>query len=295
MAQQRFRFRLRAAEVPAAEALLELAGAEALSLCDAGDTPVLEPPVGETPLWPEVELSALFAADADLEPLAATLRGVLAGGADIDIARLEDEDWQRGGSQRIEPRRFGRLWLTSADAADRSRGTRQLRLHMGLAFGTGRHPTTALCLQWLGENPPLDRRVLDYGCGSGVLALAAHTLGAAHCWAVDNDPQALTATAENARLNGIEQALWIGPPEALFDIEVEIVMANILAGPLERLAKRFADCLVPGGTVVLSGILAAQRDRVEAAYAPGFRDFDCETLGDWIRLVGTRRDQEPAP
>ena len=289
MAWQTFRLRLGAAAVPAAEALLELAGAEALTLSDAADTAVFEPAVGETPLWPEVELSGLFRADADLGPLAQTLGEVLADGAVIEIGRIQDEDWQRGAGQAVRPRRFGRLWLTSADAPARSRGESQLRLHMGLAFGTGRHPTTALCLQWLGAHPPRGLRVLDYGCGSGVLALAALTLGAAHCWAVDNDPQALAATAGNAELNDSERTLWIGPPDALPDVEVEIVMANILAGPLEELSGTFADCLAPGGTVVLSGILAAQRDRVEASYSPYFRDFACDTSGEWIRLVGTRR------
>ncbi len=289
MAWQRLRLRLGADAVPATEALLELAGAEAVSLADAADTAILEPAVGETPLWPEVELSALFRADADLQRLAQTLREVLAGEAGIEISRIEDEDWQRGARQRVKPRRFGRLWLTSADEPARSRGATHLRLHMGLAFGTGRHPTTALCLQWLGAHPPRGRRVLDHGCGSGVLALAALTLGAARCWATDNDPQALTATAGNARLNDLERALWIGAPDALPDIEVEIVMANVLAGPLEALAGRFADCLMPAGTVVLSGILATQRDRVEARYAPYFRDFGCIAHGEWIRLVGTRR------
>ena len=289
MAWQRFRLRLKAADIPAAEALLELAGAQALSLRDAAGTAMLEPASGETPLWPEVELSGLFSTDADLHVLAEMLRGVPTSGARIDIDRLEDEDWQQGARQHVEPRNFGQLWLTSAEEPDCSRGAHQLRLHMGLAFGTGRHPTTALCLQWLGEHPPRDRRMLDYGCGSGILALAALKLGAVRCWAVDNELQALTATADNARLNGVERELWIGPPDALPEIEVEIVAANILAGPLERLAGRFADCLVPEGRVVLSGILAGQRQRVEACYSPYFRDFGCVTCGDWILLVGTRR------
>lgn len=289
MAWQRFRLRLGADSVPAAEALLELAGAEALALSDAADAAIYEPAAGETPLWPIVELSALFPGDADLRPLGQTLQEVLASAAEIEISGIEDEDWERAAGQYVKPRRFGPLWLTSADEPARSRGAEQLRLYMGLAFGTGRHPTTALCLQWLGADPPRGRRVLDYGCGSGVLALAALTLGAARCWAVDNDPQALTATAGNAELNGLEQELWLGPPDALPDIEVEVVTANILAGPLEELAGTFADCLVPGGTVVLSGILATQRERLEASYAPYFRDFECETLGEWIRLVGTRR------
>ncbi|WP_428100082.1 50S ribosomal protein L11 methyltransferase [Candidatus Rariloculus sp.] len=289
MAWQRFRLRLKAADIPAAEVLLKLAGAQALSLRDTAGAAVHEPASGETPLWPKVELSGLFSTDADLHVLAEMLRGVPISGAGIDIDRLEDEDWQHGARQHIEPRRFGELWLTSADEPDRSLGAHQLRLHMGLAFGTGRHPTTALCLQWLGEHPPRDRKILDYGCGSGVLALAALKLGAARCWAVDNEPLALTATADNARLNGVERELWVGPPDALPDIEVEIVAANILAAPLEGLAGRFADCLVPEGRVVLSGILAAQRERVEACYSPYFRDFSCVACGEWIRLVGTRR------
>jgi ribosomal protein L11 methyltransferase len=203
------------AEAECAEALLTLAGALALAFDDAGDDPVLEPLPGSTPLWPTVNIRALFPATLDLLPLCRVLQSSLSLRAPIAVQTLAD-DW-RSAPKEITPRPVGRrLWIAPAgSAAAPPSGRVGIRLNMGLAFGTGAHPTTALCLEWLDANVVPGATLLDYGCGSGVLAVAALALGAHRAWAVDNDPQALAATADNARLNGVEEKLWIGPPEAL--------------------------------------------------------------------------------
>jgi ribosomal protein L11 methyltransferase len=281
---------LAAASVPGAEALLELAGAESIALEDAGDEPVLEPPPETTPLWPTVKLRAVFAANAELDPVAALLRGAY-GASHVEIAALEDADWQSAIRQVFEARPFGRrLWLAPADDDAVPAGRIGLRLHMGLAFGTGEHPTTALCLDWLDANVTDGATILDYGCGSGVLAIAALALGASKAWATDNDPQALEATRANGALNGASGAIVIVAPDAVPAVRVDIVAANILAGPLIALAPRLAAHVRPRGTIVLSGVLESQAAQVEAAYAPYFAEFSTARQLGWVRLAATRRD-----
>jgi ribosomal protein L11 methyltransferase len=204
---------LRAEDVPHAEALLRLAGAAALAAADAGDDPLLEPAPGALPLWPHVELRALFARSIDLDRLRALVEASVRTERASAIAVVNDEDWQAAWRERITALEFGSaLTILPADADFGSRGAACVKLHMGLAFGTGRHPTTALCLDWLARNPPRKDRVLDFGCGSGILALAALALGAQRAWAVDHDPQALAATRDNTGLNDRGESLWVGPP-----------------------------------------------------------------------------------
>jgi ribosomal protein L11 methyltransferase len=233
-------FTAASAEVPRAEALVELAGAEAISLHDAADDPVLEPEPATAPLWPTVIVRASFAGDADLSTLCDLLRRACAA-SDISVTVLEESAWERGLRQVVEARPIGRrLWL--APANDKAEPTDRIvvRLNMGLAFGTGAHPTTALCLDWLDAHLTSAVTVLDYGCGSGVLAIAALALGASHAWAVDNDPQALLATDANAALNRVNDRLFVGAPESLPAVTVDVLVANILAAPLIDLAPAFA-------------------------------------------------------
>jgi ribosomal protein L11 methyltransferase len=280
--------RVRAADVAHAEALLRLAGAAALAAGDAGDDALLEPAPGALPLWPHVELRALFAAGIDLDRLRALVEAAVPTEGPASIAAVEDEDWHAAWRERITALEFGSaLAIVPAEAA-RPRQTACVKLHMGLAFGTGRHPTTALCLDWLARNPPRAARVLDYGSGSGILALAALALGAQRAWAVDYDPQALIATKDNADLNDRGAALWVGPPERLPAVEVDLVLANIVAGTLMDLAPRFAACMRPGATVVLSGILPDQRAAVEAAYSRSFEGFEVATTEQWFRITAKR-------
>jgi ribosomal protein L11 methyltransferase len=281
-------FTVAAADVPKAEALVELAGADTISLEDAADDPVLEPEPATTPLWPRVSVRASFASDADLSPLCDLLRAACAAES-FTVKALRPSDWEGGFRQVVEARSIGRrLWLAPADDADAPTDRTAVRLHMGLAFGTGAHPTTALCLEWLDANLVSGATLIDYGCGSGVLAIAALALGASRAWAVDNDPQALLATNANAVLNRVSDRLFVGAPEAMPPVIVDVLVANILAGPLIELAPTFAARLEQGGTLVLSGVLERQAPRVAAAFAPDFGALEVDALEGWARLTGRR-------
>jgi ribosomal protein L11 methyltransferase len=278
------------AAVQRAEALLELAGASALSFDDAGDEPVLEPGPGETPLWPRVIVRALFPAEADLDGLCRVLRDLLPDGARPAVTRLTEAAWRAAAARRPRARAFGsRLWLSAADETCARPDLAHVRLHMGLAFGTGEHPTTSLCLDWLAEHLQPGCTVLDYGCGSGVLAIAALALGAREAVAIDNDPQALVATARNAALNGVEDRLLIAAPEEWQPDPVDVLLANILAGPLVDLAGRFARYCRPAAALVLSGALEPQVERVIRAYEPDFEDFSVTARGGWARIDARRK------
>ena len=278
-----------AADVPRAEALLTLAGTEAIALRDAADEPVFEPEPSTAPLWPRVTLHALFAMDVDVTPLRELLAATFPHAA-VSVATLPESAWQPGLEQTVKARPIGtRLWLAPADDERMPDDRLTVRIHMGLAFGTGEHPTTALCLDWLERHVSPRSTLLDYGCGTGVLALAALVLGASRAFAVDNDGQALTATRANAALNGVAERLVVAMPEALPDVKVDVLTANILAGPLVELAPTFAKLVRPGGWLVLSGILEAQAARVATAYAPHFSDFEQVARDGWVRLT-SRRD-----
>ena len=298
---------------PYEDALLE-AGASSITLEDEGDDPVLEPLPGTTPLWPRVRLKALFDGDADpeelLQILNAELSGALAGPlANASFETLADRAWEREWLKDFKPMRFGqRLWICPGGQqpdAEQLRGSPApvlIELDPGLAFGTGTHPTTALCLEWLDAAAVAGKRVIDYGCGSGILAIAAAKLGAAEVLAVDIDPQALLATHENAERNGVApliHARLVDAPaddsrDARVDIPLaDILLANILAGPLESLAPAFAARVRAGGRLVLSGILRNQAEAVASRYAPWFDIGPVALRDDWARLDGVRRPTPP--
>lgn len=280
---------LDATAVAAAEALLELAGAESIALADAGDDPVLEPAPETAPLWPHVTLRAVFPADAELDGVAALLQSACSA-RNVRVAELRDADWQNAIRQVFKARPFGdRIWLAPSDDTYVPAGRTGVRLHMGLAFGTGEHPTTALCLDWIDANVGAGATIVDYGCGSGVLAIAALALGASYAWATDNDPQAIEATRANAELNGVTDRLIIAAPEALPPVAVDVVAANILAGPLILLAPKLAAHVRPGGALVLSGVLTTQADAVTRAYEPYCTDFTRAVEQGWVRLAAVRR------
>jgi ribosomal protein L11 methyltransferase len=293
------------AQQPRYERALEDLGALAVTLADAhADAPdeqaIFEPGVGEQPLWGELVLTALFAEDTDALILLAALE---AFDEELDwtqarFRKVEDQDWERAWMDQYVPLRFGaRTWIVpwnselpedaqSADAAI-------VRLDPGLAFGSGTHPTTALCLQWLdalAADGVLQRqRVLDFGCGSGILALAALKLGAGHAVGVDNDPQALLATHDNAQRNDVADRLEVYLPADEPAAAYPIVVANILASALVALADTLAARVAPGGRLAMSGILAGQEDEVIARYARDFDELRAERLDDWMRVTGTRR------
>jgi ribosomal protein L11 methyltransferase len=279
--------RIAASELARAEALLRLAGAEAISISDAADTPLFEPEPGTTPLWPTLTLQALF--DESLDRSAIT--GLLASlGADGPLLAIVDDAVVEGAlRQVVEPLEIGpRLRLVAAgDPA--APDERSLVLSQGLAFGTGRHATTRLCLEWIAREMTAGWTVLDFGCGSGVLALAALKTGASRATAVDIEPQALDATRSNAALNGLDSRIRIGPPDALGPARFDVILANILAEPLIALAPGFAARQQPGARLVLSGILTAQVDRVAAAYANWYESFDRQEADGWALLTARRR------
>jgi len=274
--------------VPQTEELLEALGALSVTLEDEADHPVLEPDPGTTPLWPVVQVRGLFEAGADRERLLTELHGKL-GGVRSDRIRwreVGDRDWTRAWMERFRPMRFGRrLWIVpSGMAIPPDPEHVVLDLDPGLAFGTGTHPTTALCLEWLDAQPAITGTVVDYGCGSGVLGIAAALLGAERVIGVDTDPQALEAIAANAARNGVDDRVACQAPEYFAEAAADLVLANILAGPLVTLAPNLIACAKPGAPIVLSGILESQADEVAAAYEP-FCDRIATSLKDsWARL-----------
>jgi ribosomal protein L11 methyltransferase len=298
--------RCRESEQPRYETALDDVGALAVTLLDAdadtsNERAILEPGVGETPLWNDVLLSALFPGDADALVLLAALEA-FDPALDWSQARLrtvEDQDWERAWMDQYVPLQFGRrTWIVpwnqplpdGADAADAA----VVRLDPGLAFGSGTHPTTSLCLQWLDALADAgalrDARVLDFGCGSGILALAALKLGAAHAVGVDNDPQALLATRDNAGRNAVGGALEVFLPGEEPIARYPVVVANILATALDALAETLASRVAPGGRIALSGILEGQQAPLLERYGAWFDELRVACEGDWIRIDGRRRD-----
>lgn len=290
----------------AAGEALQAAGAEAVSYVGAGPEELLEPGPGEQPLWERIRLQALLPPDTDLKHLRSRLE-VLDASLE-DVAFVAPEDWQaRWRAHAVRGCFGGRLWLMPRDepfeppAPDPAQAPQPvhqqapvvLRLDPGLAFGSGSHPTTRLCLSALAGLPLDGLDVLDYGCGSGVLAVAAALLGARRVVAVDHDPQALTATRDNARFNGIDAPqLEVLAPDELVRPDAparqfHVVVANILANPLVQLAPRLTALTRPGGRLLLSGLLEAQRPQVMAAYPD--LTFDAPAReGDWVRIDGVR-------
>ena len=271
--------------------LLEL-GAVSVTFMDAEDQPIFEPDLGTTPLWSNTHLLALFEADTDADALLAHLR-LLRGGElpGHQVERIEDQDWERSWMDNFQPMRFGqRLWIVPSWHEAPEPEAVNLLLDPGLAFGTGTHPTTALCLEWLDGQDLRDCTVLDFGCGSGILAIAALLLGAPQAVGTDIDPQALEASRDNASRNGIDPARFpVYLPADLPQQEAEVVVANILAGPLVQLAPTITALVKPGGRLALSGILAEQAEEVRAAYADAF-DLDPTAEKDgWVRISGLRR------
>jgi ribosomal protein L11 methyltransferase len=274
-----------------AESACAALGALAVSLSDAGHQPLLEPGPGETPLWREVRLRALYPAEARPELLAATLAAVLGLPPEaISNEYVEDRVWEREWLVNFGPMRFGkRLWICPGGQSPPDAAAVVLELDPGLAFGTGTHPTTAMCLEWLDAGALAGSTVLDFGCGSGILALAALKLGASAATAFDIDPQALIATRENAAKNALTDRLAIAEHAGAIVGPYDLVLANILTEPLVSLAPAFGAFCRRGGTLLLSGLLQPQAAEVAAAYGPW---FDIETAArreDWAMLAGRRR------
>ena len=272
---------------------MEAVGAVSITWQDAEDDPILEPRPGEMRLWNNLVVTALYEDDTDLSALLLLLE---TRKADWNIASVvqetvEDQPWERAWMDSFQPMCFGkRLWIYPSWAEIPADDSVKLLLDPGLAFGTGTHPTTALCLEWLDGQEMAGKEVLDYGCGSGVLAIAALKLGAKHAECTDIDTQALQATLDNAERNSVSAAQFnTCYPEDLPQQTWDVVMANILAGPLVELAPNLLAACRTGGKLVLSGILAEQADAIANTYQPFLTDFAITQKDDWIRVTGIRR------
>jgi ribosomal protein L11 methyltransferase len=265
-------------------------GATSVTFVDAHDDPVLEPLPGEFRLWPTTRLKALFADIGDPNEIAHALGEALDIPPDsVQAERIEDRAWEREWLRDFHAMRFGqRLWICPHHEEVTEVGAVVVRMDPGLAFGTGTHPTTALCLEWLDRHIAHDERVIDFGCGSGVLAIAAVRLGAreAHCF--DIDPQALTATRENAEANDLQGRVFIYEAAAALPQGVDILVANILSGPLCELASTFASLVHGGGSIVLAGLLKHEAADVTQAYSAWFDIHPFEVREGWAGLAGKR-------
>lgn len=277
-----------------AEDCLFSAGAQTITLTDAADQPILEPGVNEVPLWNAVIVTGLFNDDDNQQTLLDLISVCLAG---IDYSCqaeiLQEQNWTRAWMDHYHAMQFGeRLWVCPLHLEPPEADAINLRLDPGLAFGTGTHPTTSLCLRWLDQNINTQENVLDYGCGSGILAIAACMLGAQHADGVDIDPQALLATHSNAEVNSVDEKIDSWLPEDYQkqhgDTRYDIVVANILSGPLAELAPMLADHTKTGGHIVLSGILREQAITVLEAYNDFFTMDDPVYEEDWTLLHGLK-------
>jgi len=265
-------------------------GAVSVTLQDGENQPLYEPPLNTTPLWKRTQVVGLFEGNIDSVELLNQLETVLIPLPPYRIEELEDKEWTRVWMDDFHPMQFGkRVWICPSWQAPPNPQAVNIFLDPGLAFGTGTHPTTALCLEWLDQQKDLVcKTLIDYGCGSGILAMTAVKLGAAQVWAVDNDPQALLATQENAIKNQLETAISPILPEQLPHQKVDGILANILATPLIELATTFATHLKVNAPLVLSGILTEQTDEIVAAYQSYFTITEIAVRDDWVRIVAQK-------
>ena len=292
MEWQQFVMKLESLDADLVEAALLSNGALSVTLTDAGDDPVLEPAPGETPLWDDTRVTALFDGNANLDGLGAKLQADLGVTSlpPCHVETLADRAWEREWLKDFQPMQFGeRLWVLPGDApAPGDPESVVVRLDPGLAFGTGTHATTALCLDWLASLDLNGETVYDVGCGSGILGIAALKLGAADVLGVDIDLQAITATRQNADRNGVADRLEASNDVTAPDRQFDVVLANILAGTLIDNAERIGSAVRVGGRLALSGILANQVADVRAAFCDRFEFDPPVTRDDWALLAGTR-------
>lgn len=259
---------------------LENMGAVSVSFQDAADQPLYEPALNTTPLWGNTQIIALFEENTDVKQLENQLQDY-----NYEIQILEDQEWTRVWMDDFHPMQFGkRIWICPSWSTHSDSSAINILLDPGLAFGTGTHATTALCLEYLDKQQDLSNKtVIDYGSGSGILAITAAKLGAKHVWAIDNDPQALIATEDNATKNQVNQIISCQLPEQPLP-QVDIILANILAKPLIELASTLTKYLKPNSTLILSGILKEQHKEIIAAYEPYMNVMQTLERENWILI-----------
>lgn len=292
MPWQQLKVRVTESGAALVETLLSELGAVSVTLQDGEDQPVFQIDPGTTPIWNNTEVVGLFEHDAPMDEIVAALqeRGQLDDDEPIIVEEVADADWERVCMQDFKPMRFGeRVWICPSWETPPEPDAINIMLDPGLAFGTGTHPTTALCLEWLDVHPIKDSIVIDYGCGSGILAIAAALLGARQVIAIDNDPQAIIASESNRELNRISPAqMSVHLPGVAGHPQADVLVANILSGPLEELTPVLAALVKPGGRIILSGVLSLQTQSLMDSYQEFFTMLVPVTREEWVRVEGIR-------
>jgi len=291
MAWLQITFTLHADRVDTLSAMLEKMGAASVTFQDAQDQPIYEPELNTTPLWQQTNVVALFEQAYNAEAIFNKLNSDFGDIPQHRIETIEDQDWTRAWMDEFQPMRFGeRTWICPSWHTPPEPDAVNILLDPGLAFGTGTHETTALCLEWLDLHADLvkDKVLIDFGCGSGILAIAALKLGAKQVWCTDIDPQALIATHDNAKNNGVEAGIVSCLPDEFELFQADALLANILANPLMGLVETFEKCLKPDAPLVLSGILNTQAEAVIESYQPYFVIDEVAVKQDWCRIAARR-------
>jgi ribosomal protein L11 methyltransferase len=284
-------FALGELEADSAYAACVACGAIAVTFTDAGDTPVLEPLPGEFRLWSQTQVCALFPAEESASGVRALGVTLARPAESLNTRAVPERAWEREWLKDFRALRFGtRLWVCPRHERIADPAAAVVYLDPGLAFGTGSHATTALCLEWLEGHVRRGERIIDYGCGSGILALAAIRLGADRAFCFDIDPQALIATADNAQVNGIATQVNVCAHAAALPRAADLLVANILAAPLCALAGEFAQLVRPGGSLLLAGLLEDEAHEVTRANDACFHMQPCGTRAGWVALSGRRRE-----
>lgn len=274
---------------PTISDLLTEAGAVAVFFDDAGNEPKFQPATEPTDFWSQTRVTGMFKAGVDCSTIIKFLTQELGQAPQYYKYALEDQNWERSWMDRFQPMQFGnQLWICPSWHTPPDAGAVNVFVDPGLAFGTGTHESTALCLNWLARHPPVNADIIDYGCGSGILAIAALKLGATKAWATDIDPQALVVARENAEKNQVTGQMITLEVSSLPDtLQADLVLANILAEPLVSLAPELAKRVKPGGYIILAGLLAPQLPTVRAAYESQFT-FETYRHHEWVMLTGLK-------
>ncbi|QIQ21171.1 50S ribosomal protein L11 methyltransferase [Zophobihabitans entericus] len=274
--------------------LLSDLGAVSVTFQDTYDVPIFEPLPGETRLWGDTDVIGLYDAETEVDPLIAELRQspLLTEHFSYKVEQLEDKDWEREWMDNFHPMKFGRrLWICPSWREIPDPNAVNVMLDPGLAFGTGTHPTTSLCLSWLDSLDLTGKTIIDFGCGSGILAIAALKLGAKQAIGLDIDPQALQATRDNAQRNNVSDRLTVYLAKDLPDnLTADVVIANILAGPLKELAPQIIQLVKPDGLLGLSGVLSSQAESVCEAYQADFTLDAVVEQDEWCRITGKKNN-----
>jgi len=292
MSWKQISFEVKKSEIDLVSEVLMGLGSISITYSDALDDAIYEPPVGQTPLWDNVKVNALFSSEVNQKSIETSISDIC-NIVVIDTVALKDRVWEEECQKDFPSMRFGkRLWVCPSWDTESILSNNSIVIHMdpGLAFGTGTHQTTSLCLEYLDSNPPKNLHVIDFGCGTGILAIAAAKFGAKSVIAIDNDPQAVLSSKENVAKNKCENTITtIHSINQGNDRKCDLLIANILANPLVELESLFSDLVHTNGMLLLSGILKEQVDRVVKCYSINFSNIEVANKGEWFRISGKRK------